>query len=153
MIKYHYQVPKEITNGNVGIKIAFDDFHGVQLYYNSKAFAHQLPASDGLIFVYFSKDLKCACFYEIEVRKSYKLKVIDFLETKIFELDLDGSAINLERFCFFFKENLHKDISTEMQQLQFIESYFINDNLKSNIFNRWKSGQSSVFEENQHLWG
>ena len=135
VLKYKIKHPVEISNGNWGCKIIILK-NEETFYHNSDSFACNISLfDDKLEFVYFSKDSKMLLFYEVKNREKYLLKVIDYSEEKIYELNMLDAEINFNYFISEFKKNYYSENITLIKEFE--NSTFIKDKVKKNIFNRW----------------
>jgi hypothetical protein len=137
-IRYLIKHPVEINNGNWGTKIAILTGDYNLLYYNSKAFSHNISISDSNIdFVVFSNDFRLLLIFEVILREKYLLKIFDFNLMKVFELDISSPKSEINSLILDFKNKNYYENCIWMNKLGFTPSEIIRDKLKRNIFNKW----------------
>lgn len=133
---YKIKYPVEINNGYWGCKIIFFKDKNL-LYHNSSAVALNISLTDNkLEFVYFSKDYNMILFYE-KNNKNYILKIINYKDEEIFELNRLNSKINLKSFISEFIESNYLENMNLMKNFEFKKTIFMKNHFIKNIFNRW----------------
>jgi hypothetical protein len=137
-IKIYTTTPKDFYWGLYTVELAIlYDFR--VLYYNSKMMYSMLNENyDDMKFYLFDKSNGLIFFHEMKTQESSFYKIIDLKKLKIYDLDLNevgNSHLNLVVKYDF--ELIGIEI---IEKYKFVESEFIKDNFKNNIFNffKWK---------------
>jgi hypothetical protein len=136
-LKIYTTKPKDIHWGRNVIELAIFLSSKV-LYYNSKMMYQMLNDNNDMIFYLFDDIKGLFFFHEINPNVSNFYKIIDLNKLKIYELNLDEN--NNRHLNLVVKYDFEKIGIGIIEKYKFIETKFIKDDFKNNVFNffKWK---------------